>query len=470
MNIDTTKTPEIAIIGHPNEGKSSVLSTLAEDDSVRISPVPGETTICRTFPVAIDGREMLRFTDTPGFQNPSRVLAELNALSDQSGDCIKAFREQFKNTPELHDDVELLLPVERGAGIIYVVDGSRPLRNVDRAEMEILRLSGRPRMAIINCKGDGSEYLDDWKAEFRKSFNANRVFNAHRATYAERIALLETLKLIDQDWQPVLDKVVEAFKSDWQGRNQRTASILLDLFTDCLQHSITAVPTEGHSHEQMEKKLASRYQQEIAAKEQATHDRIKTLFKHNIFAYNLPPHSILNEDLFSEQVWELFGLSRNQLALLGGISGAALGASLDLATGGLSMGLVTGVSGLIGAATAVWGGQKLSENSLFGVPLGGEQLKIGPAKDINLLFVLINRAMLFYQHTINWAHGRRDYERSDITDNNDTNASLTAQWSTRELKVCRSFFSVATESERDMLKERQALEKLLIKSFTELSQ
>ena len=66
--------PEFAILGHPNEGKSSVLSTLAEDDSVRVSPIPGETTECRSFPVIIDGREVLRFTDTPGFQNPARVL------------------------------------------------------------------------------------------------------------------------------------------------------------------------------------------------------------------------------------------------------------------------------------------------------------------------------------------------------------------------------------------------------------
>jgi Predicted GTPase len=32
-----------AIVGHPNEGKSSVVSTLAEDDSVRVTPIPGET-------------------------------------------------------------------------------------------------------------------------------------------------------------------------------------------------------------------------------------------------------------------------------------------------------------------------------------------------------------------------------------------------------------------------------------------
>lgn len=233
--------PEFAILGHPNEGKSSVLSTLAEDDSVRISPMPGETTQCRTFPVVIDGHELLRFTDTPGFQNPGQVLSELRKRAVGSSNPLSDFRKYAKDIPDLADDWELLGPVERGAGIIYVVDGSRPLRNVDRAEMEILRLTGKPRMAVINCKADATEYLDDWKNEFRKNFNSNRVFNAHRATYAERILLLEALQSIDQDWQPVLSRVVEAFKKDWERRNSSTADIITDLLNDCLTLQFTEI-------------------------------------------------------------------------------------------------------------------------------------------------------------------------------------------------------------------------------------
>jgi ribosome biogenesis GTPase A len=67
--------PEFAIVGHPNEGKSAVVSTLAEDDSVRVTPYPGETMECQTFPVIIDGQEIIRFIDTPGFQNPRKTLA-----------------------------------------------------------------------------------------------------------------------------------------------------------------------------------------------------------------------------------------------------------------------------------------------------------------------------------------------------------------------------------------------------------
>ena len=98
MHRDTI--PEFAIVGHPNEGKSSVLSTLAEDDSVRISATPGETLVCQQFPVIIDGREVIRFIDTPGFQNPRKVLHQLQSLRDTMADIIEAFREKNISNPE----------------------------------------------------------------------------------------------------------------------------------------------------------------------------------------------------------------------------------------------------------------------------------------------------------------------------------------------------------------------------------
>jgi predicted GTPase len=234
MRPDTV--PEFAIVGHPNEGKSSVLSTLAEDDSVRISATPGETVVCQTFPVVIDGKEIIRFVDTPGFQHPRGILHQLQSLRDETDNIIAGFREKNADNPEFRQDIELLLPLTQGAGIIYVVDGSRPVRSVDKAEMEILRLTGLPRMAILNSKDASADFLDQWKEEFRKTFNVFRVFNAHRATYAERIALLEALKHIDQDWQTTLDTVISAFKKDWAQRNLASAGIITEMLAECLSY------------------------------------------------------------------------------------------------------------------------------------------------------------------------------------------------------------------------------------------
>ncbi len=465
--------PEIAIIGHPNEGKSSVLSTLAEDDSVRISATPGETTECRTFPVRIDGREILRFTDTPGFQNPGRVLSEMKKHATAGTDPLRTFRQFAKGIPELHDDYELLGPLEKDAGIIYVVDGSRPVRNVDRAEMEILRLTGRPRMAIINCKEENNIYLADWKNEFRQNFNANRVFNAHRATYAERILLLEALRTIDQDWQQPLWEVITAFKKDWAARNITTVDIICRLLQKCLSLQVNKNVDSEKDEAQYRKKLFQKYCDTINQYEKEAHREIRTLFKHNIFQYELPNHSILHQDLFDERTWQLLGLTRKQVIIAGGLGGAAIGVGLDVAALGHGFGIFTAVGTVAGVVSALFGGESLSGKAeIMGIPLGGEQIQIGPAKSINLLFVLLNRSLLYYQQTINWAHGRRDYNKDNQAPTTETpHSSFTSAWSAANIKICHDFFKVIqNESANDTQQISAKFSQLLVETLGKISE
>ena len=466
-----TMIPEFAILGHPNEGKSSVLSTLAEDDSVRISATPGETTVCRTFPVIIDGQEMLRFTDTPGFQNPSRLLSELKNRFSSSSNPIEDFRAYALDVPELHDDCELLKPLERGAGIIYIVDGARPVRNVDRAEMEILRLSGRPRMAIINCKHEDEQYLEEWKIEFRKNFNSNRRFNAHRATYIERIALLEALKSIDQDWQETLEKIVYTFKKDWQNRNSVTVDLITDLLRDALSLKLSENLAPTKDARQPQEKLFTKYSEKIKQKERHSHKQIKQLFKHNIFNYELPPHSLLHEDLFNEKTWQLLGLTKKQVIIAGGVGGAAIGASLDIAALGHGLGMFTAVGSMAGALGALWGGEKFSRQAeILGLSLGGNQIQIGPSKSIDLLFILLNRTLLFYKYTINWAHGRRDYESLEQEDHSGKVTGFTRNWPAARIKLCHAFFKAVQKPNGTSSKAEEDFRKLLMDVLKEIAQ
>ena len=57
--------PRLAVVGHPNKGKSSLVATLAEDDSVGISPTPGTTLRARAYPMRVDGKLLYTLVDTP---------------------------------------------------------------------------------------------------------------------------------------------------------------------------------------------------------------------------------------------------------------------------------------------------------------------------------------------------------------------------------------------------------------------
>ncbi len=443
--------PEFAVVGHPNEGKSSVLSTLAEDDSVRISPIPGETRECQSFPVTIDGQEIIRFIDTPGFQNPRKTLKWMQNYTGKDETLISDFLEAHKNDSDFRDDCCLLEPLLEGAGIIFVVDGSRPLRNMDKAEMEILRLTGCPRMAIINCKEEETAWLGKWQTEFRKHFNSIRLFNSCHATYRERIELLESLKSIDQDLQPVLDRVVTAFEQDWQERNNQVVELLIDFLVEGLGYSRSIPYKEGADEEALKTKLYDQYVKFIRNREIQSQERMRSLYKHNIFNLDFPPQSILEEDLFSEKTWEFLGLNSSQLIMAGALSGAAVGAGADLIAGGLSVGAFAVVGGLVGAVgTAIKGKELLSGTRLLGMRLDKQLLHVGPVKNIQLLFVLLDRQLLFYKHIINWAHGRRDYDwQISDQDHKSVKSGYTSGWNRDDRNICESFFRTLQKPDQD---------------------
>ncbi len=457
----TNMIPEFAIVGHPNEGKSSVVSTLAEDDSVRISPVPGETLVCQTFPVVIDGREIIRFVDTPGFQTPQKTLKWMKEYNGPEERMLRDFIDSHMDNPDFRDDCELLSPIGKGAGIIYVVDGSRPVRKVDISEMEILRLTGRPRMAIINCKDENTRYLEKWKNEFRKNFNSIRVFNAHKATYAERIALLESLKSIDQDWQDALETVISAFKKDWDLRNTITSDIICTMLKDCLEYTESELFTENSNEEMVKKKLARKFNLAIEKIEKKAHKKIRSLYKHNIFNLSLPPYSILHDDLFGEKTWQFLGLTQKQIIAAAGIGGAAAGAALDLVAHGFSLGLFAAVGGAIGAGwAALGGGKKLAKTKMVGMNLGGHKITVGPIDNIQFMYILLDRALIFYSHVINWAHGRRDYEKSLNKNKSRTiiKAGITTDWDSETKSICNNFFTAIRKG--DEYKKEIAIKKL----------
>jgi hypothetical protein len=434
--------PVFAVVGHPNEGKSSVVSTLAEDDSVRIDAVPGTTMVCENYPVIIDGVEVLRFTDTPGFQFPGKTLNWFREFTGQDDQLTASFIAAHRKTDAFRDECELLEPISRGAGVIYVVDGSRPIRRDDRAEMDILRLTGSPRMALINCKEDEQTYLESWKSEFRKHFNIIRVFNAHRASYRERIDLLEGLKAIDQDWQPALGKVIDAFKADWDARNIQTARLVVEMLTRCLQYRITKTYADEGQLPVAKEHLKKQYRNDIEKIEGDVHRQIRKRFKHNIFQYTLPPDAIVDRDLFDKRTWQVLGLTTGQLALAAGIAGGVLGGVLDTAAAGLTFGIFTAIGGIAGAGSALLGTPRMAKTKVIGVNIGGIQLQVGPNENIQFPYVMLDRAFIFYSRVINWAHGRRpdQDEPADLSEDTSRKIGYTSKWSEKNRRMAGRFF------------------------------
>ena len=98
--------PAIAVVGHPNKGKSSIVATLADRPDVRIAPMPGTTFQADVYSVLAQGRELYRLIDTPGFQRSGEVLTWLKAHARDAStraEVVREFVQQHNDDPRFSD-------------------------------------------------------------------------------------------------------------------------------------------------------------------------------------------------------------------------------------------------------------------------------------------------------------------------------------------------------------------------------
>lgn len=462
--------PTFAVVGAVNHGKSSVVSTLAEDDQVRISSMPGETVECQRFAVV----DQFVFYDTPGFQNAIEALPQLAAAA-QAVDPLSVFRDflhRHRGGTDFHAECELFRPlVEDGAGILYVVDASEPVLDLHLAEMEILRLTGQPRLAIINRTGT-DEHGPEWKRRLGLHFNAVREFNAHRARFEDRLELLETLAGIDQAWKPRLLQAVALYREAWHDRLAEGAEIIVELLLDSLTHreSTPASPGSQHRRQAAAEDLKTRFTAALADRELRAHRALIQLFGHRRVRAEIAETPLIGSDLFSDDTWRAFGLNTRQLITAGAVGGAATGVGVDVLFAGHTLLAGALLGGLTGAAGALALGLRRPELKVtvpgLGSPLhlGGSTLVVGPCTATNFPWILLDRALAVAATVLHRAHARRDVTVLDaarLRTALDQAGLATAQWTSTDRNQAERAFSRIRRGRLDPA-ERTTLHQLLL--------
>lgn len=412
--------PAFAVVGKINMGKSSVLATLLEIDDeriVRVSSTPGETTRCQILPVEYDGREMIRFIDTPGFSNAVEAMREIQSRHGEGTPnlaTIEKFVRDEIDGGRFEDEAQLLEPVVEGAGVLYVIDPSKPIRDTFVAEMEILRWTGRPRMALLNEKASDPERLENWRNRLGSYFNLVRTFNAHRAQFAERRRLLKSLLEIDEGQRRRIEETIEFIDQEWEQRREESAEQIMGFLTAALAHreSVALEIKEEELEDRKDRKkkeLTRKYYTSIARLEEKTYRKFLKTYRHQVLTVDVGEDHFDGLDLSSEETWQKWGLSRSQLTLAGGVAGGAAGILVDLGSGGLTHGMGTLFGTIGGAGAAFLKGEDLPDLK-FGIIDGVSRraLVMGPPASENFPWILLDRVLHHYDEIISRAHGKRD--------------------------------------------------------------
>ena len=402
-------TPRFAITGHPNKGKSSIVATLSEDETVGISELPGTTRDAQIYPMRMDGETLYELIDTPGFQRAREMLEWLKSHQVSVADrreVIVRFVEEFSDDPRFHAECALLRPILDGAGILYVVDGARPYGSEYENEMQILQWTGQPRLALINLIG-GEAHVEEWRRALDQYFSIVRVFDAQHADFSKRLDLLRAFQALDESWSASLDLAISVIQENRQQRLHRAAREIAELLLSvmCMQESAHLLDENIDPH--LESHLALKLKDNIRLREEQSCDVLQQMCGHAQLQRNIEQAPVLQQDLFSERSFSLFGLSNTQLALTGVASGAVAGGGLDMLVGGASLFLGAGLGAVLGGVTALFGARKICDVEVMGSPIGGYELQVGPVTDPNLPWVILGRVVLFYRLVSEHNHARR---------------------------------------------------------------
>jgi GTPase Era involved in 16S rRNA processing len=402
--------PKFAVVGHPNKGKSSIVSALALDDSVQISDTPGTTTKKRSFPLSVDGKILYELFDTPGFQRARKVLAWLekhDVPANKKHEVVRAFIEKYKEDERFNDEIELLEPIMDGAGIIYVVDGSQPYGEEYETEMEILRWTGQPSMALINHI-DSTDYSEEWKRALEHYFKMVRTFNPMQSSIEQHMSILESMAQLKEEWIAPVKASIKLLKRYQEQMVERSASLVARL----VYESVSSVEklsfkTEEASKEEKEK-IESNYKDRLRDLEISTQKSIEEVWNHDHLKKEQKVLTFEGMDLFSEETASVFGLTRKELIITGATSGAVTGAGIDLLFAGHTLLLGGAIGALLGGTGAYFGFNELSEVKVLGQTIGKRYLEMGPMENRNFPYILLGRTIYHTVKVAQTSHATRD--------------------------------------------------------------
>ncbi len=171
---------EVAIIGKPNAGKSTLLNALLKEERAIVSDIAGTTRDTIEEVLHINGTAF-RFIDTAGLRETTDTIEAIGVKKAKekiaSARILLYLYDELENTPDeiaqfvkevYREDLKIILlhnKIDLTGGDTDVFDNSIKSLIGDSIDFEIIKLSAREKTGIDNLKGSLSVYVDNLKSE-----------------------------------------------------------------------------------------------------------------------------------------------------------------------------------------------------------------------------------------------------------------------------------------------------------------
>lgn len=355
----------VAVVGHTNTGKTSLLRTLARDAGFgEVSDSAGTTRHVEGLRLMADGSAAVELYDTPGMEDAIALLEFVDTLVApgervDGPERVGRFLGTLQAGARFEQEAKVLRQMLSSDAALYVVDARDPVLPKHRDELALLADCGRPLLPVLNFVASPEARADEWRAALaRLGLHAVVAFDTVAPALDGERQLFDTLATLIHAHRPALERLNAARAREAAERRDAARRLVAELLVELAARRDRV---EGDSEHAL-RSAVERMREGARAREQACVDALLRLYRFrpdDARADDLPlTDGRWEGDLFNPETLREMGVRLSS----GMAAGAAAGVGIDLMTGGLTLGAAAALGALAGGLWQTFGhyGERLA--------------------------------------------------------------------------------------------------------------
>ena len=362
---------KLAVVGHTNTGKTSILRTLLRD--VYFGEVKNEAATTRHVEQASltdsqTGEVLVALYDTPGLEDASGLMDWLEDNTASRRDGIERLQQFLASniaqgadsgvldSYDYSQEAKVIRQLLASDMAIYVVDAREPVLGKYKDELAILSWAAIPVMPVFNFTDSQNANIDDWQTMLaRRNLHISTRFDSVAFEFEDEMHLWQNLATM-LTHSEMLEQLMQRRTEDWAQLYDEANIIIADFLLN-----VASFVREINEDDDPMPVLAQ-MQEAVRQSERAMQHNLLNLYKFYDNAVAATPLELqaYQQDPFDPELLKSYGIRTTSGAAAGallglGIDAAALGTTLGLgaAIGGIAGGLLSNTSSIADRITGV---------------------------------------------------------------------------------------------------------------------
>lgn len=397
MSADMLK---LAVVGHTNTGKTSLLRTLTRDEDFgEVSDRPAVTRHVEGARLLAGGRPVAELYDTPGLEDSTGLFEHLGDERDDPRTEGVVIMERFLASPaagaRFAQESKALRQVLASDVALYVIDARERVLGKHRDELAILALCSRPIVPVLNFVAGAEARTAEWREHLaRSNLHAVAEFDTVVFDEVDEGRLYEKLRSLLDGHRETLTRLIEDRREERREVLRAAAGIVAELLVDAAASVEVAPAGERAAMEAAMERLRGR----VRRREERAVAQLLELFRFSRRSYEARELPLTDGrwglDPFAPEALRELGVKATSTAL----AGATVGLGLDIALAGLSLGTGTAIGAALGA---LWGAAGREGRRLVDWLRGAAEVRCNDAT----LLVLERRGIELARALLRRGHG-----------------------------------------------------------------